>query len=66
MLQTIHDILFNEKVFKACSILDATKGELKNQFAHCSNQTKTTNYVGRYFTEKFIVSEIIKKFPYVC
>jgi hypothetical protein len=61
MLQTINGVLFNKKVFKACSILDTTKGELKNQFSNCSNQLKTTNSMGGYFTEKFIVSEIINK-----
>jgi hypothetical protein len=66
MLRTINDVLFNKKVFKACSTPDVTKGDLKNQFANCSNQLKTTNSMGRYFTEKFIVSEIINKFPCVC
>ena len=48
MLRTINDVLFNKKVFKAYSILDATKGELKNQFVNWSNQLKTTNSMGRY------------------
>ena len=48
MLWTINDVLFNKKGFKACRILDTTKGELKNQFANWSNQLKMNNSVGRY------------------
>jgi hypothetical protein len=55
--------LFNKRVVEACSIRDTTKGELKNQFGNPNNILKTTNSMGRDFTDTFIVSQMIKKFP---